>query len=147
MQLISQAKATHPQVALVWADPGFKNKAVEHAAGLGVTMEIVARKSDEPGFHVVKRRWVVERTIGWLMLHRRLARDYETTAESSRAMINLAMIDNTTKRITSENTRPGTTGPQTRPSRHQRSKRPLTEVEAGNPAMVHPQPYLPGFRS
>ena len=104
MQLVSQAKATHPQVALVWADSGFKNKAVEHAAGLGVTMEIVARKSDEPGFHVVKRRWVVERTIGWLMLHRRLARDYETTPESSQAMINLAMIDNTTKRITSENT-------------------------------------------
>ena len=84
MQLVSQAKATHPQVALVWADSGFKNKAVEHAAGLGVTMEIVARKSDEPGFHVVKRRWVVERTIGWLMLHRRLARDYETTPNPPR---------------------------------------------------------------
>jgi transposase len=104
MQLVSQAKAAHSQVAHVWADSGFKNKAVEHAAGLGVTMEIVARKSDKPGFHVVKRRWVVERTIGWLMLHRRLARDYEATAESSQAMINLAMIDNATKRITGENT-------------------------------------------
>jgi transposase len=104
MQLVSQAKATHSQVTHVWADSGFKNKAAEHAAGLGITMEIVARKSDEPGFHVVKRRWVVERTIGWLMLHRRLARDYETTAESSQAMINLAMIDNATRRITGENT-------------------------------------------
>jgi transposase len=104
MQLVSQAKAAHPQVAHIWADSGFKNKAVEHAAGLGVTMEIVARKSDEPGSHVVKRRWVVERTIGWLMLRRRLARDYEATPESSQAMINLAMIDNATKRITGENT-------------------------------------------
>jgi transposase len=104
MQLVSQARATHSQAARAWADSGFKNKAAGHAAGLGVTLEIVSRKSGEPGFHVVKRRWVVEPTIGWLMLHRRLARDYEATAESSQAMINLAMTDNTTKRITGENT-------------------------------------------
>jgi transposase len=104
MQLLSQAKAAHPQIAHVWADSGFKNKAVEHAADLGVTLEVVPRKSDKPGFHVVKRRWVVERTIGWLMLHRRLARDYEKRDESSQAMINLAMIDNATKRITGETT-------------------------------------------
>lgn len=56
MQLVSQAKAVHSQIAHIWADSGFKNKAVEHAADLGVSMEIVSRKSDEPGFHVVKRR-------------------------------------------------------------------------------------------
>jgi transposase len=55
------------------------------------------------GFHVVKRRWV-ERTFGWLMMHRRLARDYEKYPGSSRAMIYLAMIDNTAKRITGETT-------------------------------------------
>jgi hypothetical protein len=38
------------------------------------------------------------------MMHRRLARDYEKRDESSHAMINLAMIDNVTKRITGENT-------------------------------------------
>jgi transposase len=45
---------------------------------------------------------VIERTIGWLMLHRRLARDYETFPASSEAMIHLAMIDNVSKRITDE---------------------------------------------
>jgi hypothetical protein len=35
----------------------------------------------------------VERTIGWLMFHRRLARDYETLGESSEAMIQIAMVD------------------------------------------------------
>ena len=53
---------------------------------------------------MLKRRWVVERTIGWLMLHRRLARDYETLTTSSEAMIHLAMIDNASKRITDETT-------------------------------------------
>ncbi|WTE38378.1 transposase [Streptomyces sp. NBC_01618] len=54
------------------------------------------------GFHVVKRRWVVERSIGWIMMHRRLARDYETLPASSEAMIHIASIDNLAKRITDE---------------------------------------------
>lgn len=46
---------------------------------------------------MVKRRWVVERTLGWLMLHRRLVRDYETLPASSEAM-----IDDVSRRITDE---------------------------------------------
>jgi hypothetical protein len=44
----------------------------------------------------------VERTLGWLMLHRRLARDYETLPERSATMIHWAMIDNMSRRLTSE---------------------------------------------
>jgi len=61
-----------------WVDVGFKNQFVEHAASLGVDAEVVPRNSEFRGFHVVKRRRVAERTIGWIMLHRGLARDYET---------------------------------------------------------------------
>lgn len=56
------------------------------------------------GFNVLKRRWVVERSIGWIMLHRRLARDYETLLASSETMIHVASIDNLTKHITDETT-------------------------------------------
>ena len=103
-QLLSQAKAAHPQVRRAWADEGFKNQVIEHGADLGINVEVVPRKAGVQGFHVVKRRWVVERTFGWLMMHRRLARDYEKHPGSSRAMIHLAMIDNTAKRITGETT-------------------------------------------
>jgi transposase len=41
---------------------------------------------------------------GWIMLHRRLARDYETLTASSEAMIHIASIDNFSKRITDETT-------------------------------------------
>ncbi|MEV0912504.1 transposase [Streptomyces hokutonensis] len=51
-----------------------------------------------------KRRWVVERSIGWIMMHRRLARDYETLTASPEAMIHIASMDNLTKRITDETT-------------------------------------------
>ena len=104
MRLLTQAKADHPAITRTWADEGFKNQVIEHGAALGVDVEVVPRRSDVKGFHVVKRRRVVERTFGWLMMHRRLARDYETRAGSSRAMIHLAMVDNATKRITGETT-------------------------------------------
>nr|WP_247663137.1 transposase [Micromonospora sp. U21] len=53
---------------------------------------------------VVKRRWVIERTLGWIMLHRRLARDYNALPDNPASMIHIAMIDNLTKRVTDETT-------------------------------------------
>lgn len=51
-----------------------------------LTLEIVKR-SDAPRFVVLPRRWVVERTLSWLMRSRRLARDYETLPATSESMI------------------------------------------------------------
>jgi transposase len=102
--VLDQVKAMHPTVVKTWVDTGFKTQFVEHAAALGVDAEVVHRNPEVRGFHLVKRRWVVERTLGWLMLHRRLVRDYETLPESSEAMIHVAMIDNVSKRITGEST-------------------------------------------
>jgi transposase len=51
---------------------------------------------------VVPRRWVVERSFGWIMMHRRLARDYETKPAHSESMIHIAMISNLAKRATDE---------------------------------------------
>ncbi|MEU2832211.1 hypothetical protein ABZ667_26685 [Streptomyces lavendulae] len=50
------------------------------------------------------RRWTVERTLGWLMNHRRLAHDYEAHPHHSEAMIHPAMINLVTRRITTETT-------------------------------------------
>jgi transposase len=102
MALLTRAKADHPSLTRAWADQGFKNQAVQHGAALGIDVKIVPRQAGVQGFHVLKRRWVAERTLGWLMMHRRLARDYEAKAGSSRAMIHLAMADNLAKRITGE---------------------------------------------
>jgi transposase len=48
------------------------------------------------GFPVVKRRWVVERTLSWLMQHRRLVRDYQARPAPA------GVIDNLTRRLTVE---------------------------------------------
>lgn len=70
-----------------WVGGGYRRNLVEHAARLGIDMEIVQRPTAQLGFIPLPRRWAVERTQGWLMFHRRLARDYEALPTSSEAMI------------------------------------------------------------
>jgi transposase len=104
IDLLDQAKAAHPNLAKTWGDAGFKNRVIEHGAAPGMDVEVVAKDPQIKGFSVVKRRWVVERRIGWIMQHRRLARDYEALPNDSASMIHLAMIDNLAKRATGEST-------------------------------------------
>jgi transposase len=104
IRLLDQAKEKYPTISRSRVDTGFKNAVVEHGARLGIDVEVVNRNPGTRGFQVVKRRWVVERSIGWIMMHRRLARDYEALAAGSEAMIHIASIDNLTRRITDENT-------------------------------------------
>ncbi|MGY4977212.1 transposase, partial [Streptomyces sp. 900105755] len=61
-----------------WADTGYRTKVTDHGARLGIDVEVLPRDPGVKGFKVVPRRWVVERTFGWRMHHRRLAREYET---------------------------------------------------------------------
>jgi putative transposase len=59
---------------------------------LGLTLIIVRRAAGSSGFVVQPRRWVVERSLGWLGRWRRLSKDYEALPEVSEAMVTLAMI-------------------------------------------------------
>ncbi|MFE9469449.1 IS5 family transposase [Streptomyces virginiae] len=102
--LIERVAADHPTVRKTWVDGGYRQHLVEHAATLGIDMHIVRRDPATRGFAVLPRRWTVERTLGWLMNHRRLARDYEAKSHRSEAMIYLAMISLMTRRLTTEST-------------------------------------------
>ncbi|MFD0109314.1 transposase, partial [Streptomyces sp. NPDC127164] len=102
-ELLNQVAAEHPRIRKIWVDGGYCQHLVEHAASLGIDMEITQRKPGTVGFTPIPKRWVVERTYGWLMLHRRLARDYGTRPARSEAMIHIAMTDLVARRLTSEN--------------------------------------------
>ncbi|MFI0926458.1 IS5 family transposase [Streptomyces sp. NPDC021012] len=102
--LIERVAAEHPTVRKTWVDGGYRQHLVEHAATLGIDMHIVRRDPTTRGFAVLPRRWTVERTLDWLMNHRRLARDYEAHPHRSEAMIHLAMINLMTRRLTAEST-------------------------------------------
>jgi putative transposase len=80
----------------VIVDGGYQASLPEWAAGLErwrkVIVEWVLREPDQKGFAVLPKRWIVERTFGWMSKHRRLSKDYEALAETSEAMIYVVMI-------------------------------------------------------
>jgi len=79
----------------LWVDGGYTGEAfAQWVKGLRpkLAVEVVKRSDATVGFKVLPRRWVVERTFGWLMRHRRLVRDYENTETSATAWIFIAMI-------------------------------------------------------
>ena len=59
---------------------------------LHAVLEIVLKLGDSNGFHVLPKRWVIERTNAWLSRQRRLARDYERRVETDEAFIYIAML-------------------------------------------------------
>jgi len=103
-EVADQLAAAHPAVTAGWVDGGYKTGFLEHAADAGIAFQVVPKDPDQKGFVPLPRRWAVERTFGWLVLHRRLVRDFETLPERSATMIYWAMIDNMSRRLTGENT-------------------------------------------
>lgn len=110
--LLLPLKGSLPRLQVIWADTGYNGAPFEQwvKEHLGVRLEIVSHpwtglrgvwakegavidwdKILPKGFHVLPRRWIIERTNAWITHRRRLSRDYEGTYTSSEAFIYLAM--------------------------------------------------------
>jgi putative transposase len=101
--VLEPARHRFARLRLIWADGGYAGKLVEWVRDLRrrgrLKLEIVKRWDDAAGFVVLPRRWVVERTLGWMGRSRRLSKDYEETIPSSEAMVKLAMIHLMVRRL------------------------------------------------
>jgi transposase len=98
--LLQRLRRLHREITLVWADGGYTGGIIDWCREkLALTLEVVKRTDDMEGFVVLPRRWVVERTLAWLMHSRRLARDYETLPATSEAMILFSMITRMGRRL------------------------------------------------
>ncbi|MHC0429498.1 IS5 family transposase [Streptomyces sp. O3] len=96
-----------PKITLVWADGGYAGRVVTWAkTKLQLTLQIVKRSDDMAGFVVLPKRWVVERTPGWLMRSRRLVRDFETLPSSSEAFIYFSQAMLLSRRLARPASRP-----------------------------------------
>ena len=94
LQRVKQIGPAVCRLYLIWADGGFGGESfrawvMERCRWV---VQVVLRPPATKGFKVVKKRWKVERTLGWLMHYRRLVRDYEHLPETSETLIYLAMI-------------------------------------------------------
>jgi putative transposase len=91
--LLEKLKRLYRWLRVVFADGAYDRLPVLLACFLlGLTLVIVRRLAGSAGFVLLPRRWVAERTLGWLGRWRRLARDYEELPEVSETMVKLAMI-------------------------------------------------------
>jgi putative transposase len=90
----------YPRTRHVFSDSGFAGKFAEWAKDvLNTTVEVVRKAPGQKGFKVLPKRWVVERTLAWIMACRRLCRDYERRTDSSESFIQWAMIRTMSRRI------------------------------------------------
>jgi putative transposase len=109
LAVIKAAMENSPSIKKIWADGGYSGKLIETVLSTcGVDLEIVKRSDDAfsgeqwlpegapvpvaTGFKLIKQRWIVERTFGWLGRQRRLSKDYEQSNASSLAWMRIAMI-------------------------------------------------------
>ena len=91
--LLKKIKGLYCWLKVVFADSIYNRLPVLLACFLlGLTLIIVRRIAGTTGFVVLPRRWIVERTLGWLGRWRRLSKDYEELPEVSEAMVTLAAI-------------------------------------------------------
>jgi transposase len=92
-RLLALLRERFSTITLVWADGGYAGRLVSWASTvLALTLTIVKRSDDTKGFVVLPRRWVVERTFGWLLRYRRLVRDYERRPDHHEAMVLWATV-------------------------------------------------------
>ncbi len=76
-------QATHNSVTLTYVDQGYTgDDAAEAAKSHEIELCVIKHTEAKKGFVLLPRRWVVERSFGWLARFRRLARDYERRADT-----------------------------------------------------------------
>ncbi len=94
---------------MIFADGGYAGKLEVFVQNMGrifghaadFALGIVKKLEDQKGFVVLPRRWVIERSFGWLVKQRRLTRDHEKNPRHHEAFVYIAFIGIMTQRLTS----------------------------------------------
>lgn len=89
--IIARIRTLFRRIDTIFADQGYTGALIALCKDkLSVTLDIVKR-TETRVFHILKRRWVVERTFGWFGFYRRLSKDYERYPRHSEAFVYIAM--------------------------------------------------------
>ena len=99
--VLDRVKGCRPRLEVIWADGIYEKPwLIEWVrAECGWELRVTKRSDKTKGFQVIPKRWVVERTFGWLGRYRRLSKDYEALPGTSEAMIRMAMIHIMVRRL------------------------------------------------
>jgi transposase len=92
--LLKEVRAKSPFVTMAFVDSGYRGDEAQRAAfeASRIATTVVKRTDKQiKGFVVLPKRWVVERTFGWINRARRLAKDFEATLKSALAWLQIAL--------------------------------------------------------
>ena len=90
--VLEKIKGRVPRLKRIWADGSYA-AAVDWVWSYGRwVLDLVRRPKGLTGFHVLPRRWVVERTFAWLSQCRRLSKDYERLTASGEGIVHMIMF-------------------------------------------------------
>lgn len=98
--LLFRAKELFPRLLIIWADGGYAGKFIKWAWQVCAWSIEIVKRNQLHCFVILPRRWVIERTFGWLSRWRRLSKDYERTVQSSEGFVYLASIGIMLRRMT-----------------------------------------------
>ena len=99
--LVLRVKDRLPRVKLVWADGGYRGELIQWFKDeAGWTLSIVKRNDDLSTFKVLPKRWIVERTFGWLMFWRIMNRHHERKYDTAENIMRIAMTRNMLRYLT-----------------------------------------------
>ena len=98
--LLNEYAEALTSLEIVRVDQGYKQMFVDWVSQyLACTVEVVEKPTDQVGFAVLPKRWVVERTFAWLGRYRQLSKEYDRRPESTEGWIYLVSIDILLKRL------------------------------------------------
>ena len=91
---VHQQQQRHPRLIRIFADGGFSGEEFMRSLMdmFGFIIEVVLRPQNVQGFHLLPKRWVVERTYGWFNWCRRLSLYYEVLPQTAETFIYIGMI-------------------------------------------------------
>lgn len=99
--VLSEVSREYPTLERVWVDGAYNGAVIDRVRQqVNYEIEVVRRNDDVSGFVVLPRRWIGERTFGWLNRFRLLAKEYERSVEASRVNVFWAMSTIMLRRLT-----------------------------------------------
>jgi len=97
--MIDHLKGVFTRLKIIFADKAYTGAQNYSFLNLRCLLHIIRNLKDKKGFHVLPKRWIVERSFAWLGGYRRLNRDYEVNPKMSEAFIILANINISLKKL------------------------------------------------
>ena len=92
------AFGNYPTIEKFCGDAGYR-KSFEEAVESELQLEVEISERIKPGFEILPKRWIVERTFAWLNNSRRLSKDYEIRTIYAQNMIYISHIKTLLNRL------------------------------------------------